>query len=713
MEWLTRRKDGTVKQQATSGGVRHDIKFANAAHPLLVWAPFLPMTTTAQGTSVSVPYCAVASVIWALFLHKPAHWHAKVALLLKILRPEAMHKAVMAAVREGFPMTAFLAWGHLVSALQNFAVSHANVAEFMLQADVLADLEGGSVAQQPAIPHELIADIELCDLAQTSGSMASLSVTEILMAPRLLVATRFNATHPIMMLADDLQDANAAYDIIVKMRIKAGRNAAALQQLQLQRFMTFFKEHQTPLVLINPSFLGVTDPNDRERADLQVMMLEYTFHDKSREDLSRRNIINICKSTNVLKHIILPTPSAEVCAKLLTSLLLKLHTGQALTTVQAVALVDGEIERKHLSSLVNTDETRLMSGEDKVALIITHLDAFKSQGAQPAGHHASAASSTTLEFGPVAPSDSLSLRHFLLTTEVIEVETALRAALLLENPITAITILSRCKIPVLTRLLHTYKTMGVSDVFAQAYTLRVHVHKAASYAVVAEADPKTNKLSVPPGLENFEIDADWWAKFWKCSYLKLDFHELTYMVTLKLNGGEATERYVARTKALTWGDVSTNLATAELADNLFHFKGWDSGVFVDVVQEVNKRLLHTHNLNDTNKLVVQRDCTKAMQLAIAEMTASHELLLLADSPVAKFPHKGTRLLDTGSAFYSALKDLDENLKLLRSTRKWQGDNAEGEREELRRMLRATQALQGGHLSPHNITLSSPQWHGSS
>ena len=196
MEWLT-RSGSSLRSLTSSGGDRHDIKFTTAAHPLLVMAPWLPITKAAAGTSVSVPYAAVSPLGWAMFLYNPDHWSAVSVVSDSILSPEAINKALASAIAAGLSAKPYGSWGHMVNALQDFAVSHPSIPELWLSEIDIESIEHGTVAMQPDESYDFLADIQLREMARRSRSMAGMALFEVLSAPRLSPASRFKADHPM------------------------------------------------------------------------------------------------------------------------------------------------------------------------------------------------------------------------------------------------------------------------------------------------------------------------------------------------------------------------------------------------------------------------------------------------------------------------------------------------------------------------------------
>ena len=266
---------------------------------MLVMAPWLPITKASSGTSVYVPYAAVSALGWALFLYNPDHWSADSTVSDSILSPEAINKALAAAITAGLPTTPYGSWGHMVNALQDFAVSHPSIPELWLSDTDVEAIEHGTVAMQPDEPYEFLAEIQLNEMARSSRSMAGMALFEVLSSPRLAPATKFMEGHPMVTNADDICDIFANMDGPIKRKIDSGAPADRIMAMQRSKLVAFFTENAFPVECLQPPYDDITDPADAKRTALFDTIVEYAFQPERRSDIELMFVINLSKSAEL------------------------------------------------------------------------------------------------------------------------------------------------------------------------------------------------------------------------------------------------------------------------------------------------------------------------------------------------------------------------------------------------------------------------------
>ena len=507
----------------------------------------------------------------------------------------------------------------------------------------------------------------------------------------------------------------------IKRKIEAGAPAERIQAMQRSKLITFFTENAFPVECLQPPYDDITDPDEPKRTALFDNIVEYTFQPDRRPDIELMFVVDLCKSAELTRTLVLPSPSSSECAQLITSLMAKLYSGPPCSLVNSVAYLEGELSRRHLATLVDTDETRKLSGKEKVARVLTHLAAFQSSQGISAISAPSASSTASASSGHnTSPADSTSLRLHLVTKSMVDLENRIKTAMAAGDVIQALVEASTSREPLVLRLLYTFNTLGPSDVYAQLAQLRQHLNKAASFLVTSSAHPITGVLEVDVGMEGFLMDQAYFMEFWNAKYSALDFFRLQHMITSKLNGPGAVRHHKPPPKDTAWGDVTANTAAAKLWDNLFYLKGYETGAFENIVDLLNKRLVQTASLKEEHLNIVKTDLTAAFMIALKEIAAAEKQMLQATTPGIRFPQDGSKLLPDDSRFFYALADLDKELERLRSQRKWNDKPAQatyGVDKQLQTLKDENAALTKGSirlsptlLSPCPTQTPGPKWH---
>ena len=255
MRWLA-SSGSTTRTLNASGAERHYIRFPSAAHALLTMAPWLPTTEAADGTSILVPYAAVAPLGWAMLLYNPDWWSASPMLDDSILSPIAIDEALAAAIAAGLPTSAYGSCGQMIVALHAFALSHSDTSELWLSSTMVETVDRNDAFMREGDPYNFLPDIRLHEMALGSGSMAVMALFEVLPAPRLMSANSFKADHRMIANAKSIYDIFADAQGPIKCGMDVGATLERIRRMQRCALTVLINEHADKRQYIEIMFDG-------------------------------------------------------------------------------------------------------------------------------------------------------------------------------------------------------------------------------------------------------------------------------------------------------------------------------------------------------------------------------------------------------------------------------------------------------------------------
>ena len=669
------RTGGSLAAKTTSGGDRHDVLIPNAAHHVRRLAPFLPMIAAAAANQWLVPYAALAAVFWALFVLNTAHYKGDIEIYSVILDPAAVDDALDAAVAEGFVITEYTSWGHLVYDLMQFAISHPTLEALWLDDSKLEQLNPGPVGSRPAGNDTYIAELKLSNMAPSSGTLVAMCLFEYTVSPRMQPASRFDDDYPWMRIAADVKEESCEVPGRLRTKITNSASAAQMAPHHKRELISFFRDSLVPLEMFHTSFDAMDDPDSETRQALVATLIEFHYHSEARHDILVKHTLDLCAATSVLRHVVLPSPSSLACYGLLISLATKMGHSSSKFDAAFVRFIDEELAKSKVVTLVQTDKLRAASGADKTAMITSHFDSLKGSSAPPPS-----LVTTTTSHSSTAPSSSPSVQStpqlsvYLLSPEVRAIETGVAAALGESPPnfLKAVTLISRSRQPLLIRLLRNLDKLGASETFIRVPNLRKHVRPALEFCITADSDPDTHVLVVPERLKGFKM-AHLFAPFWNNQLLQLNFHELPGLIAAKRQDDDAPNTTPIPPRDIRWGDATLNTAVGKYWDRAYNFRSFKSGAFSDIVDEANTRLTENVTLPAAKFRVLQADITKAMEIALEDIEKEMSVVENTSSHHTPWPNNGKRLLRVDSPFYSQLAKIDELLVGLRNKKHWDAE----------------------------------------
>jgi len=290
-------------------------------------------------------------------------------------------------------------------------------------------------------------------------------------------------------------------------------------------------------------------------------------------------------------------------------------------------------------------------------------------------------------------------RHFINSSTVKELELYVSTGFA-SDPVPAIHMIvktARCKSPVIVQLLHHRATIPGSPALSRMQELRTQVPAALAFYLTAYKDPKDpTKLVSRPKLEGFCLTNNIFDKIFKAKWGSIDPHELIFLIDSKRAPSTAKRFSIARERR--WGDKAQNMEVAEIYDLAFHFHGYDSGIFTDLIKPWQDVVGLIRNRDEDDRLDILEEGTKLVDAALVEAEMLFKGMLKTPSPNATLPNKGAALIPDTSPYHGAMTTLFEDVTTNDSRR----DRFKRKAAKLKQLEDAVSA--GRHPPPHSYRM---------
>ena len=254
-------------------------------------------------------------------------------------------------------------------------------------------------------------------------------------------------------------------------------------------------------------------------------------------------------------------------------------------------------------------------------------------------------------------------------------------------------VLSRSRNGIFMQLLVNRSSIGSSDLWKRAKSLRGQLLAAFSFAITSKhrsgSDPSTaDELIQPEKLDTFTADTAFFDLSWGKDTSTLDQgrgqwqgihpHKLIYAIKSLQRGSNAATMVNMPAERL-WGDFTQNTFVASFLDAAFHFSGYKNGVFMRFIEPVNVILSENSTLPQHLFKRLQQQLTEAVMLGLKEAGTPYDACFLTNLHVDIFPEDGLELLGPDSKFSRRTRRIHKKLENLSDDEFWEDG---GELEDL-------------------------------
>ena len=103
------------------------------------------------------------------------------------------------------------------------------------------------------------------------------------------------------------------------------------------------------------------------------------------------------------------------------------------------------------------------------------------------------------------------------------------------------------------------------------------------------------------------------------------------------------------------------MEVADIYDLIFHFHGYDSGIFTDLIKPWQEIVGLIRNRDEDDRLDILEEGTKLVDSALVEAETLFKGMLKTPSPNATLPNKGAALIPDTPPYHSAIATLFEDV----------------------------------------------------
>ena len=248
MTWVESGTGG-VEARTNLRGLSHWVRFDDVSPPLHSWCPSLPWDNSPTKYSTTLPYAAVASVMWDAFCNtQPDPARDKLGIFTHSLDVSQLNVATDKPVELGYSMEASSSSMRAAASMMFFMLQHAGEPAFVLYdfgvleitassppaafASAASGRSGGRGAAAAAAPAPAsIAGrapdhIDFCEgvtfgaARSNAGLYQSMIVFEVIFAPRILPLEWYDEGGQCMMAMDTLQSAVSEHNTASKPQVQ-------------------------------------------------------------------------------------------------------------------------------------------------------------------------------------------------------------------------------------------------------------------------------------------------------------------------------------------------------------------------------------------------------------------------------------------------------------------------------------------------------------
>ena len=650
----------TPEDNIVAKGDACELRFTSAQHPIRQMLPALPWKEVPGHPEVLAPYLPIATVSWAMFFLSDTAQNKLVDN--HILTAAAIDRVWKRAVSLNLPLLP-KPMGLAIIDVAKFADENYH-ADFDL---IDTDLEEtqkppSSGSGSPTVRNAHIRELAFSNMVtQVSGrrSLVPMCIFEYATGPRTLgqettlTTSRFQVKSQFAKILSKLYSSHASHhhavEALASDRGKIDKDE--LKDAHLEATSEFFSSLACPVTLLPFDFSSCTSTCTKRMIAINNI-LQWKYDKASHVDIMKKGFDIYVQAWGELALVVLPSHSSTEAYNRADRLRMELMPS-------STEMCEATMDSLNVKIKDHRPATGISGGE-RTELALQSIATMGSVGTSSISAVTSTDGSSNSASAPITVDGDW--RHFINSSTVKELELYVSTGFA-SDPVPAIHMIvktARCKSPVIVQLLHHRATIPGSPALSRMQELRTQVPAALAFYLTAYKDPKDpTKLVSRPKLEGFCLTNNIFDKIFKAKWGSIDPHELIFLIDSKRAPSTAKRFSIARERR--WGDKAQNMEVAEIYDLAFHFHGYDSGIFTDLIKPWQDVVGLIRNRDEDDRLDILEEGTKLVDAALVEAEMLFKGMLKTPSPNATLPNKGAALIPDTSPYHGAMTTLFEDV----------------------------------------------------